>query len=160
MARPTKPTALKLVTGNPGKRALNRNEPEPDRLLDLSPPAHLSDRASAVWRELAPLLGKAQILTVIDVVALEMLCDFVSDYRHARSECGLEFVQRNARTGSEMLSQWFVAKSMASKRAEAFLAKFGMDPVSRSRVMVDPQGDLFGGGADGKSAGPGRFFGP
>ena len=32
MGRPAKPTALHVVNGNPGKRALNDREPEPDLL--------------------------------------------------------------------------------------------------------------------------------
>ena len=37
MGRPAKPTALHVVNGNPGKRALNDREPEPDLLQDLTP---------------------------------------------------------------------------------------------------------------------------
>jgi len=158
MGRPRKPTALHLVGGNPGHRPLNSAEPEPDLLDDLTPPASLSDRSAVVWIELAPMLRKIGVLTVADKIALEMMCDAVSDYRHARTELGLDFVAKNSRTGSEMLSQWLIAKQMSGKRAEAWMAKFGMDPVSRSRIMVDPQGDLFGKGDDAKPTGTGRFF--
>jgi hypothetical protein len=43
--RKPKPTHLKLVTGNPGKTALNENEPKPEAALPSPPPrrqAHLS----------------------------------------------------------------------------------------------------------------------
>ena len=83
-----------------------------------------------------------------------MLCDSVADYRHAREKCGDDFVTYSSK-GSQMVSQWLVAKQMSSKRAEAFMAKFGMDPVSRSRVMIEPQGDLFGAK---DQTGTGRFF--
>lgn len=141
--RPRKPTALKLVEGNAGKRGLPQGEPEPDVLQDLSPPPHLAPRSAEVWRELAPMLRRMGVLTVADVVALEMLCDAVADYRLARQELGDDFVVRSAK-GSDMLNQWLVAKQLSSKRAEAFMGKFGMDPVARSRVLIDPQGDLFG----------------
>ncbi len=153
--RPRKPTALHLVAGNPGKRALNGAEPEPVLLNDLEPPAHLSGRSAAVWRQLAPMLRRLQLLTEADVIALEMLCDAVADYRHAREQLGDDFVGHSAR-GSQMLNQWLVAKSLSSKRAEAFMGKFGMDPVSRSRVMIDPQADLFGKAAT--TQGAARFF--
>jgi hypothetical protein len=32
------PRRLKIITGNPGKRPLNEDEPEPDALDDFSPP--------------------------------------------------------------------------------------------------------------------------
>lgn len=151
--RPRKPTALKLVAGTERADRRNGAEPEPELLNDLAPPSHLSDRSAAVWRDVAPMLRRLQVLTVADVIALEMLCDAVADYRLARSELGDDFVSMSAK-GSEMISQWLVAKQMSSKRAEAFMGKFGMDPASRSRVMVSPQRGLFE-----QPDGPGRFFG-
>jgi hypothetical protein len=35
--RRPKPTRLKLITGNPGKRPLNRNEPNPKRIIPACP---------------------------------------------------------------------------------------------------------------------------
>lgn len=156
MARIPKPTALKALEGNPGKRALPQNEPEPDLLSDLAPPAHLAERSAAVWRVVAPMLRKMGVLTVADAIALEMLCDAVADYRHAREQLGDDFVKRSGK-GSDMLNQWLVAKQLSSKRAEAFMGKFGMDPVSRSRVLIDPQGDLFGK-TQAPADGPGKYF--
>ncbi len=43
------PTYLKLVKGNPGKRALNKREPRPVGRLK-EPPAHLSETEAAGWR--------------------------------------------------------------------------------------------------------------
>jgi P27 family predicted phage terminase small subunit len=157
MGRPAKPTALKAIEGNRGKRGANQNEPEFDLLSDLEPPAHLAERSAAVWRELAWMLRKAQVLTVADKVAFELLCDSIADYRFVRSERGDSFVTKSPKTGAEMLDQLLVAQQMLAKRAEGFMSKFGMDPASRSKVMVDPQGDLFGKPA-GQAAGTSRFF--
>lgn len=150
--RPRKPTALKVVGGTDRADRRNGGEPEPMLLNDLAPPAHLAERSAVVWREVAPMLRRLQVLTEADVIALEMLCDAVADYRLARATLGDDFVTQSAK-GSEMISQWLVAKQMSSKRAEAFMGKFGMDPASRSRVMVNPQPGLFD-----QPDGPGRFF--
>ena len=156
MSRPRKPTALKLVTGTNRADRSNPGEPEPRLLDDLAPPAHLMERSAAVWRQVAPMLRRIQVLTEADVLSLELLCDAVADYRLAREQCGDQFVVESGR-GSEMLSQWLVAKLSASKRAEALMSRFGMDPVSRSRVMVVQQLGLdFGDTASS----PARFFGP
>ena len=156
--RPAKPSALKAIEGNRGKRSGNANEPEPDLLNDLEPPAHLPEASAAVWRELAFMLRKLQVLTVADRVAFEMLCDAVADYRAARAERRGRFITTSPKSGADMLDQYLVAQGMAGKRAEGLMAKFGMDPVSRSRVMVDPQGDLFGNAAADKPSGAARFF--
>jgi P27 family predicted phage terminase small subunit len=151
-----KPSALKQLQGTDRADRRNGKEPEPDLLDDLAPPAHLDADSAEVWQQIAPMLRRVGVLTVADVIALEMLCDAVADYRKTRRERGDKFVTHSAK-GSEMLNQLQVAMSMSGKRAEAFMARFGMDPVSRSRVLVDPQGDLFGKPAD-PTTGPGRFF--
>ena len=153
MSNPAAPSAVKRMRGTDRKDRRNDLEPEPDVLDDLTPPAHLSDASAQVWAQVAPMLRRIRVLTVADVIALEMLCDAVADYRHARSELGADFVHSTPK-GGKMISQWLVAQQMSSKRAEAFMSKFGMDPVSRSRVMVDPQASLF----DEPGKGPARFF--
>lgn len=153
MSRPPKPTALKLVAGTDRADRRNGNEPEPDLLQDLTPPAHLSEKSAAVWREVAPTLRKTGVLTVADKIALEMLCDSVADYRLARERRGDKLVTYSHK-GSQMLDQLLVAQQACGKRAETLMAKFGMDPASRSRVMVNPQSDLF----DTNPTGTSRFF--
>lgn len=154
MGRQRKPSHLHLVDGTDRADRRNGLEPEPDLLEDLTPPAHLPERARQVWSELAPVLRRMQVLTVADVVAFEMLCDAVADYRFARTTRGDDMVTYSHK-GSQMLDQWLVAQQASGKRAEVLMGRFGMDPASRSRVMVNPQGDLFGGTA---ATGTGRFF--
>lgn len=153
MSRPRKPTALKLVTGTDRADRANGNEPEPQLLNDLTPPAHLSERSAVVWRELAPMLRRIQVLTEADTVAFEMLCDAVADYRFARLTRGDDMVTYSHK-GSQMLDQWLVAQQAWGKRAEVLMGRFGMDPVSRSKVMVDQQPSLPGM----ETAGSARFF--
>lgn len=154
MARPPKPTALKLVEGNRGKRALNPKEPEPDLLADTAPPAHLPEPVAAVWRQLAPQLRKAQVLTELDTAALEITCDAIATFRLAMDKTGDgKVLVKNTETGNVSLSPWEMVKSMAAKRAVMMLREFGATPSARSKVMVDPQGDLFE-----KPSGTTRFF--
>src|SRR5688572_21911457 len=48
--RKPKPTWLKIMTGNPGKRPLNDAEPQPEGLLG-EPPEWLTDAQKAAWRD-------------------------------------------------------------------------------------------------------------
>jgi P27 family predicted phage terminase small subunit len=148
MGRIKSPTALKLVKGNPGKRQLSKNEPDPDYLADLKPPAHLEPSVAAVWNELAPKLRTARLLTVVDTVALEMLCTSVANYRKATAMVGDEMVSSNPKNGAKSTSPWAIIQSMAFKQASVCLAKFGMSPADRARVTVNPQGNLFDDPAD------------
>ena len=48
-----KPTHLKLVTGNPGKRTLNRKEAKAKAAIP-APPAHLTPDAVEEWKHRRP----------------------------------------------------------------------------------------------------------
>lgn len=100
------------------------------------------------------MLRRNQVLTEMDVLALEMMCDLVADYRLLRDKRGEKFICISPKSGSPMLDQLLVAQQMVRKGAEGFMSKFAMDPTSRSRVMVNPQSDLF----DQPATGTGRFF--
>jgi phage terminase small subunit len=71
--RRPKPTAIRRLEGNPGKRAWNHHEPEPP---DAQPrcPGHLSPVAQREWRRLAGTLHKMGVLTTVDRAALAGYC--------------------------------------------------------------------------------------
>jgi phage terminase small subunit len=71
--RKPKPTALKLIEGNPGKRPLNAGEP---RLGVAVPtcPAHLCPSAKAEWKRLARQMHTLRIITELDRSALAAYC--------------------------------------------------------------------------------------
>ncbi len=140
--RPKKPTHLKLIEGNRGKRAINHLEPDPDYLNDLRAPKHLPEWAVPIWNDLAPKLRKAKVLTELDSEALCQLCIAIAHYRQATDELNRDFI-RNGEKG-QSLNQMMVAQSMAFKQANAIMQQFGMTPAARSRVVVNSQGDLFG----------------
>ncbi len=160
--RPPKPTALKVVGGNAGKRKANKQEPDPDYLHDAEPPAWLPDRAKQVWNEIAPKLIKAKLLTHIDVELMAQGCVAIANYRLAVAKAGEDLIKPGAyetddtgkqvQTKGESLNPWTIIQSMSFKQANVVFQQFGMSPAARTRIAVQPQGDLFGG-ADDKAAG-------
>lgn len=164
--RPPKPTALKLVEGNPGKRAMNKQEPDPTYLRDLAAPEWLHPAARAVWDEVAPKLASAKLLTEVDVQALAMGCVAIAQYRQAVRVAGDKLVKSKVveddegkpiETG-EHLNPWLLVQSMSFKQAMAIFQQFGMSPAARTRIAIQPQGDLFGSSNDQSQKSPGRFF--
>ncbi len=137
MGRPNTPTALKLINGNPGKRALNKREPDAEYLEDMTPPAELSENAKKVWAVAAPLLRKSKVVTVLDVFSLEMLCNAIVDYRTAQAK------SEKSGTAGSGISPWKQLQSMHFKQANVMLDKFGMNPRDRARLMIEPQLGLF-----------------
>lgn len=71
--RKPKPTALKLLAGNPGKRAINHAEPKP-RVVMPKPPEHLSDAEKDKWKSTVRELHPLGLVTAIDKDALAMYC--------------------------------------------------------------------------------------
>ena len=63
--RTPKPTRLKMLTGNPGKRALNGNEPRPEAAIPECP-AELGPVARTEWDRLAGELAALRLLTNLD----------------------------------------------------------------------------------------------
>ena len=141
--RPPKPSQLKLVEGNRGKRAITKHEPDPTYLQDITAPTHLSDQARAVWDELAPKLQRAKLLTELDTAMLEMTCIAVANHRLVTELAGTKLLHRNEETGSVSASPYLIVQSMAFKQAVLGLARFGMSPQDRARVVVNPQSELF-----------------
>lgn len=162
--RPRKPSAVKEVMGNPGKRASSKKEPDPTYLDDLTPPTWLPQAAQAIWLEEAPKFRKAHLLTEIDVMAFAALCQAAADYRRAVAKTGEDDVKAKFREDEEgaviavgeHLNPWAMVKSMSVKQLSMWLGKFGGTPQDRTRVEVNPQASLFGD--DRKKSDPAATF--
>ena len=76
-----KPTALKLVQGNPGKRKLNRSEPKfagaPVR------PTWLTKAAKAEWKRVVAELAALDMIRSVDSAALAAYCQSYARWRSA-----------------------------------------------------------------------------
>jgi P27 family predicted phage terminase small subunit len=71
--RRPKPTRLKMLTGNPGKRPLNEDEPRPDANIPECPP-ELGPVARQEWHRLVGELAALRLLTNLDRAALAAYC--------------------------------------------------------------------------------------
>jgi len=141
MARPPKPTHLKLVEGNRGKRAIPSHEPAPAFLNNLGAPEWLPDDVKKVWDEIAPKLRQTKVLTEIDIPALEAGCIAIAKYRAITLKLGNDFTNETEKGSS--LNQLMIAQSMMFKQSMAIFQQFGMTPSARVRLTVNVQQDLF-----------------
>jgi len=71
--RATKPTKLKVLEGNPGKRPLPTDEPKPAQVMPTMPP-DLDKEAQEVWNTLGPKLLRIGLLTETDGDSFSILC--------------------------------------------------------------------------------------
>ncbi|KKL26328.1 hypothetical protein LCGC14_2396420, partial [marine sediment metagenome] len=78
------PTKLKILKGNPGRRALNKSEPQPPTPADVPmPPEWLEGYAKDEWRTLAPVLHGLGLLTVADLSFFGAYCQSYARWRAA-----------------------------------------------------------------------------
>jgi P27 family predicted phage terminase small subunit len=135
MNRP-KPTALRIVQGNPGKRPPNKREPKP-RVGEPEMPSHLSAEAREHWKRFAPVLTRIGCLTEADGVAFEGLCEAYQswvDAKKAKAETGVFATSPN---GYLQPSPAVGIERAALKQLMSIAGEFGMTPSSRSKVKTD-----------------------
>ncbi|MGL4926525.1 MAG: phage terminase small subunit P27 family [Plesiomonas shigelloides] len=138
--RRPKPTHLKVVTGNPGKRKLNDKEPTPAREIP-SPPEHLSDWGKVAWGKLTVLLDGMGILTVADTLALERLCSIYAQILRLEDQIAVE---GNTYTTKTQMGDFLIKGhpsvgqlADADRRFKSYLVEFGLTPAARTKVKVD-----------------------
>jgi len=138
--RPPKPTALKLVQGNAGKRAINKNEPKP-KLAKPKCPGHLSPKAKTAFKNVSKLLEDMGVLTIADGMALEMLCDAYAEWRDLRKEIEVagSSTYTTIGTSGDVVIKARPQVAMASdawKRIKSMTAEFGLTAASRTKLSV------------------------
>ena len=81
--RKPKPTALKKLEGNPGKRKLNTKEPIPAKGM-LNCPEWLLPEAKKEWERLADLMNQMGVLTEVDMAAFAAYCQSYARWKEAQ----------------------------------------------------------------------------
>ena len=130
--RKPKPTHLKLMQGNPGKRKLNSTEPQP--LVDIpSCPPHLADEAKVEWGRVCEELHRIGLLTLVDRAALAGYCQAWARWVEAEEQLKRGLLVR-AKNGTPMQNHYLPIANKALAQILSFAAEFGMTPSARSRV--------------------------
>jgi P27 family predicted phage terminase small subunit len=142
------PTALKLIKGNPGKRALPESAGLGVTVAIPPAPPHLKPLAKAEWDRITPHLEAAGLVTNLDMGVLALWCDAWGDYVEAR-----QMIERPAEQGGgwmvktpngyEVQSPWVAQLNRAAERLVKCGVEFGFTPSSRARVESHQQPGLF-----------------
>ena len=145
--RKTKPTALKVLEGNPGKRPLNDREPVPPKAT-LKCPAWLLPEAKKEWKRLVPALEAMGVLTMADLTAFEGYCQAYARWKEAEA-----FITQHGsifQTPSgyvQQVPQVSIAQQNL-KIMQSFCSEFGLTPATRARIIAGT------GSEDGASEDP------
>jgi P27 family predicted phage terminase small subunit len=138
--RKPKPTALKKLAGNPGKRPLNGGEPRmPVPARTPRVPPYLSKYAKKEWRRMVKMLLNAGLYTEADQTALAMYCQAYGRWRQAEEELDKQNkLMYETDKGYHHQSPLVSITARYWEQMRKMLAEFGLTPSSRSRMTFDP----------------------
>lgn len=152
--RKPKPTQLKVLNGNPGKRPLNDREPKPETTIPKCPD-FLDADAKAEWARLTKELKVLGLISQLDRSQVAILCQEYSRWKQAT-----QIINRLGTTFET--EKGYIAQrpevGVANKAIQNILkisANFGLSPSDRVRIVCDTSHDENGEEADRKK----RLFG-
>jgi P27 family predicted phage terminase small subunit len=141
---PPTPLHLRLLKGNPGKRAL-RPEPQPMVTPDVpEPPGFLLPAAKAEWLRLGPELHALGLLTTLDITAFAVYCQAMGRWllaeellaKAAEGDAAGGGLVVDGSAGSPVINPMLRIAIQAARDVIRFGAEFGLTPSSRTRVAA------------------------
>lgn len=145
VGRKQTPTALKLVRGNPGKRALNKREPKPE-LAQPSPPPFLNDDAKVEWGRVIGPLFNVGLMTELDRAALAAYCQSYGRWAEAeralarmaaKDELNKALMVKTS-NGNAIQNPLVGTANKAKDDMVRHAIEFGMTPAARAKVEATP----------------------
>lgn len=136
--RPPKPTAVKELAGNPGKRPLSQNEPRP-RVVAPPCPAWLTGIARAEYKRHAKMLAGYRMITEADRLALAAFAHEFGKWREAEERVAKDGPVLYSDKGGAYLNPWQNIASNHFKNMCKLMTEFGLTPSSRSRIEAAPE---------------------
>ena len=144
--RKPKPTALKVIAGNPGRRPLNRREPVPERDVPTCP-SHLLAAGKAEWKRIVHELYDLGVISRLDRASLAAYCQAYGRWVEAERKLTETPAILKMPSGYIQQNPWLTIATKQMELVQRFAAELGMTPSSRSRVETirrSPSAGLLG----------------
>lgn len=140
---PPEPTQLKILKGNPGRRRLNQNEPQPEQSKPRCP-IWLNIVAKRKWRSVVKQLDAMGVVTQVDGDALANYCQTWARWREME-----EFIDKHGAVipvtdeGGQLTKLQEVPQMARSCTLLLLLNRyqreFGLTPSARASLHVEPK---------------------
>lgn len=135
---PPSPTAIHLLRGNPGKRPLPENEPQPELALP-KPPANLSPAAKREWHKTGKKLLALGVISELDPGAFAIYCQNYTDWLATIEKLNKTGMLLKRHDGDIYVNPLFKIAAELQAASMRALIEFGMTPSSRTRVKAIPR---------------------
>jgi P27 family predicted phage terminase small subunit len=134
--RKPKPSLIKLLDGNPGKRPVNEREPAPIPGTP-DPPEWLDAEAKAEWARVVLDLQAMGLLSRADRPAIAAYCTVWSRWVEAEAMVKkFGSIVKSPEKGFPMKSPYLSIADQAMEAMRKYLVEFGLTPSSRGRIKV------------------------
>lgn len=130
-----KPTAIRVLEGNRGRRPLNDAEPRPDPVPPKCP-KHLDAEAKREWKRIVPILTRMRVLTEADGHSLANLCQAYSTMVRAQTKLNESGLLLKTPSGYVQQSPLLSIVNTCVQTITQLSREFGLTPASRSRIQT------------------------
>ncbi|MGK3600184.1 phage terminase small subunit P27 family [Escherichia coli] len=136
------PTARKALAGNPGKRALNKDEPVFTPIKGVEPPEWFAEEdlplATIMWQLTTKELCGQGLLCVTDLAVLERWCVAYEFWRRAVKNIARQGNTITGAMGGMVKNPELTAKKEQESEMSSTGAMLGLDPSSRQIITNQP----------------------
>jgi len=130
-----KPTAIKQMMGNPGKRPLNDLEPQPTSTAKC-PRKQLTKDAIREWKRVEGELTALGLLSDLDRSAMMVYCEAYSTWLKAKGNVKQYGEVVKTKNGNLIQNPYFAIMNRAADTMIRVAAEFGMTPSARTRLAI------------------------
>ena len=136
-----KPTALKVLEGNPGKRKLNRNEPKPSK-ENVRPPEWLTDGGRAMWDMYSTSLMNCGLLTDPDCIIFGAFCSDADMLAKMYNELKDKEKFIGKSVNKIIANPLLLEVDRVMNRMLAISKRFGLTPSDRAEIFTAATGEV------------------
>lgn len=133
--RRPKPVAKKRLAGNPGKRKLNRDEPDFSLVSNVECPEWMGEHGRQLWEVVVPDLCREKVLAATDIQNLEVYCSAYQRFREAEAHIAEHGIVVPGASGGLIKNPAVTVKNEAVKQMASYGGMLGLDPSSRQRLQ-------------------------
>ena len=129
-----KPTPIKALEGNRGRRPLNTQEPAFSPKMPPMPEG-MSPKAQEIWNHLGPRLVEAGTLCEADSAIFSVYCQACADLQKFNAEMQKEALITTP-NGHRQASPYKQLRKEAIEQVRRFGAELGIGSANRSKIRV------------------------
>ena len=135
MARPKKPTKLKVVQGT---NRPHRNNNEPQVAIEIPPcPDYLGKEAKKYWDEIAEQLANVGLIGIVDGALFGLHCDSYGRFVEISKKIDtLDRMVSHSPNGMEIQSTWWQIRNKLYDQIIKTGTEFGLSPTARSKINL------------------------